>query len=29
LRKRFPDRTEEEIQRIFLERIDQCHNANY
>ena len=29
LRKRFPDKTEEEIKEIFLERIDKCHNANY
>jgi hypothetical protein len=29
LRKRFPEKTEEEIRRIFLERIDKCHNANY
>ncbi len=29
LRDRFPEKTEEEIDRIFLERIDCCHNKNY
>jgi len=29
LRKRFPEKTEEEIHRIFLERIDKCQNVNY
>jgi len=29
LRKRFTDKTEEEIHRIFIERIDKCHNENY
>jgi hypothetical protein len=29
LRKRFPDATEEELHRIYLERLEQCHNSNY
>jgi hypothetical protein len=29
LRKRFPDKSEEEIHRIFLERIERCRNQNY
>ncbi len=29
LRKRFPDVTEEELQRIYLERLEKCHNRNY
>ena len=29
LRDRFGEKTEEEIDRIFLERIDWCHNKNY
>lgn len=29
IRKRFPDATEEEIRKIVLERLDQCHNRNY
>lgn len=29
LRKRFPDLPEEEFARLFLERLDKCHNRNY
>lgn len=29
LKKRFPEKSEAEIQMIFLERIEKCHNANY
>ena len=29
LRDRFGEKSEEEIDRIFLERIDRCHNNNY
>ena len=29
LRKRFSDKTEEEIKAIYLERIEKCHNRNY
>lgn len=29
LRKRFPEKTEEEIKQIYLERILKCHNRNY
>ncbi len=29
LRRRFPDLPEEEIRKIFLERVDKCHNRNY
>ena len=29
LRKRFPELTEEEIKKIYLERLDKCHNRNY
>lgn len=29
LRKRFPDLTEEEFHRIYLERLEKCHNRNY
>jgi len=29
IRKRFPDATEEEIQKIVLERLQKCHNRNY
>ncbi|MCJ7653146.1 MAG: hypothetical protein MUO75_05550 [Actinobacteria bacterium] len=28
-RRRFPDASEEEIHRIFLERIEKCHNRNW
>jgi hypothetical protein len=29
LRKRFPDATDEELHRIYLERLEKCHNRNY
>lgn len=29
LRKRFPEKSEEEIHRLFLERLEKCHNSNY
>lgn len=29
LRKRFPDFSNEEIKKIYLERIEKCHNRNY
>ena len=29
LRKRFPDLSEKEIRKIYLERLDKCHNRNY
>jgi hypothetical protein len=29
LRQRFPEATEEELHRIFLNRIEKCHNRNY
>jgi hypothetical protein len=29
LRKRFPDLSEEELHRVFLERLARCHNQNY
>ena len=29
LRRRFPDLPEEGIKKIYLERIDKCHNRNY
>jgi len=29
IRKRFPDTTEEEIQKIVLRRLQKCHNRNY
>lgn len=29
LRSRFPDLSEEEIRRLYLERLDKCHNRNY
>jgi hypothetical protein len=29
LRERFPDATEEELHRIYLERLEKCHNRNY
>jgi hypothetical protein len=29
LRKRFPDLSEEELHRVFLERLARCHNRNY
>jgi hypothetical protein len=29
LRKRFPNLSDEEFQKILLERLDKCHNRNY
>jgi len=29
LRKRFPDLSEEEFHKLYLERLDLCHNRNY
>ena len=29
LRKRFPDATEEELHRIYLNRLEKCYNRNY
>ena len=29
LQKRFPNKTENEIGRLYLERIAKCHNRNY
>ena len=29
LRKRFPDMPEDELKRLYLERLDKCHNRNY
>jgi hypothetical protein len=29
LRKRFPDKTAEEIRKIYLERLALCHNRNW
>ena len=29
LRKRFPDLSEEEFEKLYLERLDLCHNKNY
>jgi len=29
LRKRFPDLPEEDFQKLYLKRIDKCHNRNY
>ncbi|HUG19295.1 MAG TPA: hypothetical protein VMM56_09980 [Planctomycetaceae bacterium] len=29
IRRRFPEKTEEEIHQLFLERLDACHNNNY
>jgi len=29
LRKRFPDLPEEAVKRIYLERLNKCHNRNY
>ena len=29
LRDRFPELSEEELQKLYLERLDQCHNRNY
>lgn len=29
LRRRFPDLTEDEFHRLYLERLALCHNRNY
>jgi hypothetical protein len=29
LRSRFPELSESAIKRIYLERLDKCHNRNY
>jgi hypothetical protein len=29
LRKRFPEASPEELHRIFLDRLEKCHNRNY
>ncbi len=29
LKKRFPDLSDEEIHKIYLKRLDKCHNQNY
>ena len=29
LRNRFPELSEEELHRVFLERLAECHNKNY
>jgi len=29
LRRRFPDLSEEAVMKIYLERLDKCHNRNY
>ncbi|MEK6738933.1 MAG: hypothetical protein AABY74_09735 [Planctomycetota bacterium] len=29
LRKRFPELPDEKIKKIYLERLDKCHNRNY
>jgi hypothetical protein len=29
LRERFPDLSEAEIHRLFLDRLAKCHNSNY
>lgn len=29
LKERYPDLSEEEIKKIYLERISKCHNRNY
>jgi len=29
LKKRFPEKTEAEIQKIYLDRIEKCYNRNY
>ncbi|MGO9464966.1 MAG: hypothetical protein ACLQIB_08040 [Isosphaeraceae bacterium] len=29
LRRRFPDATPEELHRIYLDRLEKCHNRNY
>lgn len=29
LRKRFPDKSDQKIKQIYLERLEKCHNRNY
>jgi hypothetical protein len=29
LRQRFPDLSEQDLRKIYLERLDKCHNRNY
>lgn len=29
LRRRFPDKSDAEIHKLYLERLDKCHNRNY
>ncbi|WP_338875545.1 hypothetical protein WBJ53_07995 [Spirosoma sp. SC4-14] len=29
LRKRFPDKSEDELHVIYLQRLEKCHNRNY
>ena len=29
LKRRFPNRSESELQRLYLERLAECHNRNY
>ena len=29
LRRRFPDLSDEAIRKIYLERLEKCHNRNY
>ena len=29
LRRRFPDKSADEIRRIYLKRLEKCHNRNY
>jgi len=29
LHKRFPNLSDEEFQKLLLERLDKCHNRNY
>lgn len=29
LRKRFPDLSEEEFHKLYLERMEKCHNRNW
>jgi hypothetical protein len=29
LRKRFPDLSEDEFQKLYLKRLEKCHNRNY
>jgi hypothetical protein len=29
LRERFPDLSDEELHRLYLDRLAKCHNSNY